>query len=95
MKVIVYKRYRNSNSSPVDQLISFYVRGYIIRTQDKTRMQTVRITEHAGRLDKTRQTGNRQTENTGVNTLGIMGKMDDTWRGGWRQTQGQVKQVRV
>jgi hypothetical protein len=24
--------------------------------------------------DKTRQTGNRQTENTGINTKGIMGK---------------------
>ena len=31
--------------------------------------------------DKTRRTGNRQTENTGINTLGIMRKMADTWRG--------------
>ena len=29
----------------------------------------------------TRRTGNRQTENTGINTHGIMGKMGDTWRG--------------
>ena len=43
--------------------------------------------EKAGRLentlvrpDKTRRTGNRQTENTGMNTLGIMRKMGDTWR---------------
>ena len=28
-----------------------------------------------------RRTGNRQTENTGINALGIMGKMGDTWRG--------------
>jgi hypothetical protein len=30
-------------------------------------------------LDETRRTGNRQTENTGINTLGIMGNMGDTW----------------
>jgi hypothetical protein len=34
----------------------------------------------------TRRTGNRQTENTGINAQGIMGKMGDTWRG-WRQAQ--------
>jgi hypothetical protein len=28
------------------------------------------------------QTGNRPTENTGINKQGIMGKMGDTWRGG-------------
>jgi hypothetical protein len=33
--------------------------------------------KHAGKLDKTRQTGNRQTENTGINTL----------EEGWRQSQ--------
>ena len=33
------------------------------------------------RPDKTRLTGNKQTENTGINTLGIMRKMGDTWRG--------------
>ena len=35
--------------------------------------------KNAGRLDETKQTGNRQTENTGINTLEIMGKMGDTW----------------
>jgi hypothetical protein len=30
---------------------------------------------------QTRRTGNGQTENTGINTQGIMGKMGDTWRG--------------
>ena len=35
----------------------------------------------AGWLDKTKQTGKRQSENTGVNTQGIIGKMGDTWRG--------------
>ena len=33
------------------------------------------------RSDKTRRTGNRKTENTGINTLGIMRKMADTCRG--------------
>jgi hypothetical protein len=37
--------------------------------------------KNAGRLDETKRTGNRQTENTGINTLGIMRKMGDTWRG--------------
>jgi hypothetical protein len=32
-------------------------------------------------VDLTRQTGNRQTENTGINTLRAIGKMGDTWRG--------------
>jgi hypothetical protein len=44
------------------------------------------VWENAGRLDETRRTGNRQTENTGINTQGITGKMGDTWRG-WRQAQ--------
>ena len=35
----------------------------------------------AGRLDETKRTGNRQTENTGINTQGIMGKMGNTWMG--------------
>ena len=50
--------------------------------------------KNAGRLDETKQTGNRQTENTGISSLGIMGKMGDTWRGG-RQAQRQLKQIRV
>ena len=29
----------------------------------------------------TRQTGNRQTENTSINTQGIMGKMGNNWSG--------------
>ena len=33
----------------------------------------------------------RETGNTGINTLG---KTSDTWRG-WRQSQGQVKLIRV
>ena len=33
----------------------------------------------------------RETRNTGINTLG---KTRDTWRG-WRQSQGQVKQIRA
>jgi hypothetical protein len=32
------------------------------------------------RPDKTRQTGNRQTENSAINTLGIMRKMGYNWR---------------
>ena len=32
------------------------------------------------RYEQTKRTGNRQTENTGINTQGIMGKMGDTWR---------------
>jgi hypothetical protein len=43
---------------------------------------------------QTRQTGNRQTENPGITTQGIMRKMGDTRRG-WRQSQRQVKQIRV
>jgi hypothetical protein len=39
----------------------------------------------------TRQNWHRETGNTGINTLG---KISDTWRG-WRQSQGQVKQIRV
>ena len=35
-------------------------------------------------VDLTRRTGNRQTENIGINTLGIMGKTGDTWR--WVET---------
>ena len=50
--------------------------------------------KNADRLDETKGIGNRQTENTGINTQGIMGKMGDTWRG-WRQSQRQVKQIRV
>ena len=38
-------------------------------------------TQRPARLEQTRQTGNRETENTGINTQGIMGKMGDTWRG--------------
>ena len=37
--------------------------------------------QNAGRLEQTRRTGNRQTENTGINSQGIMGKLGDTWRG--------------
>ena len=37
--------------------------------------------KNAGRLDKTKLIGNRQTENTGINALGIMVKMGDTFRG--------------
>jgi hypothetical protein len=36
--------------------------------------------------DLTSQTGNRQTENTAINTLGTRRKMGDTWRG-WRQSK--------
>jgi hypothetical protein len=35
----------------------------------------------AGKLEQTRRTGNRQTENTSINTQGIIEKMGDTWRG--------------
>ena len=44
----------------------------------------------AGRFHETKLTGNRQTEKTGINTLGIMGKIGDTWRG-WRQAQRQIR----
>jgi hypothetical protein len=37
--------------------------------------------ENAGRFEGTKLTGTRHTENTGINTQGIMGKMGDTWRG--------------
>ena len=43
-----------------------------LRTQEHRKNMLVRLT---------RRTGNRQTENTGVNALGIMGKMGNTWRG--------------
>jgi hypothetical protein len=33
----------------------------------------------------------RETGNTGINTLG---EISDTWKG-WRQSQGQVKQIRA
>jgi hypothetical protein len=36
---------------------------------------------NSGKLEQTRQTGNKQTENSGINTQGIIGKMGDTWRG--------------
>jgi hypothetical protein len=39
------------------------------------------LRQTAARLEQTRRTGNRQTENTGINTQGIVGKMDDTWWG--------------
>jgi hypothetical protein len=42
----------------------------------------------AGRLDETKRTGNRQTDNTGISTQGRMGEMTP---GG----QGQVKQIRA
>ena len=37
--------------------------------------------KNIGRLDETKRTGNRQIQNTVINTQGIMGKMGDTWRG--------------
>jgi hypothetical protein len=36
--------------------------------------------KNAGRLDETRRTGNRQSENTGINAPGIIGRMGHTWR---------------
>ena len=50
--------------------------------------------KHTGRLDETRRTGNRQTENTGIDAQEIMGKMGDTWRGVETSTR-QVKPIRV
>jgi hypothetical protein len=53
----------------------------------KTRRARKRETGKAGAETKrwltrqTRRTGNRQTENTGINTQGITGKMGDTWKG--------------
>ena len=47
----------------------------------------------AGRLDETTRTGNRQTENTGISTRGILGKMGDTWRGVETSTKtGEIDQ---
>jgi hypothetical protein len=43
------------------------------QSRDRSRVK------NSGRLDETKRTGNRQTENTGINTLEIMGKMGDTW----------------
>ena len=47
--------------------------------------------ENADRLDETKLFGNRQTENTGINTQGIMGKMDDTCRR-WITKTGETDQ---
>ena len=48
----------------------------------KQELETEKSTgKNAGKLDETKQTGNRQTENTGINTRGIMRKMGDTLRG--------------
>jgi hypothetical protein len=44
------------------------------KTKTETRTDRSKGT-NAGRLHKTKRTGNRQTENTGINTLGIIGKM--------------------
>jgi hypothetical protein len=60
-----------------------------VREQEQSRDRLRK--KNAGRLDETKRTGNKYTENTGINTQGIMGKMGDTWRG-WRQSQRQVKQ---
>ena len=54
------------------------------QARENQKTGTIERQEHgknAGRLHGTKRTGNRQTENTGINTLGIMGKMGDTWRG--------------
>jgi hypothetical protein len=71
--------------------------GRMVKT-GKTRKQGLEQKQeygkNAGRRDETRQTGNRQTENTGINTQGIMGQMGDTWRGVDTSTK-QVKQIRV
>jgi hypothetical protein len=37
--------------------------------------------KNSGKLERRRRTGNKQTENTGINTQGIIGKMGDTRRG--------------
>jgi hypothetical protein len=50
--------------------------------------------KNTGRLDEAKRNDNRRTENTGINTLGIMGKMGDTWRRVETRTR-QVKQIRV
>jgi hypothetical protein len=43
-----------------------------IRKQEQSRDRNGGKT--AGRLNETKQTGNRQTENTGINTQGIIGE---------------------
>jgi hypothetical protein len=43
--------------------------------------------------NNTRQTGTGR-QKIDLSSQGIMGQMGDTWRG-WRQAQGQVKQIRV
>jgi hypothetical protein len=57
----------------------------------KTRKQELEkdrsTAKNAGRLDETKRTGNRQTENTSINTLGIMGKTGNTWRGVEKSTR--------
>ena len=45
------------------------------QSRDRSRGKT------AGSLVETKRTGNRQTENTFINTQVIMGKMGDIWRG--------------
>jgi hypothetical protein len=54
------------------------------KNKTDTRARKNRYKEISGARWLTRQTGNRQTENTGINTLGIMGKTGDTWR--WVET---------
>jgi hypothetical protein len=37
--------------------------------------------KNVGLLERTRRTGNKRTENKGINIQGMTGKMGDTWRG--------------
>ena len=51
------------------------------RTRKRETGVNQELRQNAGRLEQTSRTGNRQTENTGNNKQGIMGKVGDTWRG--------------
>ena len=61
---------------------------------------TVRLSSIPGggleKSQRTKQTGNRQTENTGISKYtGDNGEDGRHLEGGWRQSQRQVKQIRA
>ena len=60
------------------------------RTRNKQRLGKNRCNENRWLTCQIRQTGTERQE-TGIYTLGII---SNTWRG-WRQSQGQVNQIRV
>jgi hypothetical protein len=64
--------------------------GRMVKT-GKTRKQELETDSSKGKklLGLINKTNWQQTENTGINTLGIMWKMGNAWRG-WKEAQRQV-----